>query len=85
MKLKDFLEHVNNEVKLNPDLLELTIYTAKDAEGNGFNRLDYLPSIRYLQKEDCEVCPECLLTDEDFELADEEEYDFDSCKKVLLF
>jgi hypothetical protein len=37
MKLKEFIENLNEFVKENPEALELDVYTSKDDEGNGHN------------------------------------------------
>jgi hypothetical protein len=45
MILKEFLENINKMVEKDPSILELTVITSIDAEGNGFNELYYEPSI----------------------------------------
>ncbi len=45
MKLKEYLEKLNTLVKESPELLELDVIYAKDAEGNGFEHLYYGPTV----------------------------------------
>ena len=63
MKLKQYLEQINNLIKENPNALEMEVITSKDDEGNGFNPVYYTPSkgifedrefISYEQYEDWE-------------------------------
>lgn len=82
MKLKEFLENINKRIKEDPSLLELDLYAAVDDEGNGYNSLGYFPSIRYIDKSECQHRPEYLLAEEEFEDPD---YDKEDYKQVLLF
>ncbi len=45
MKLKNFLENLNEFVKQNPKVLELDVVTSSDDEGNSYNLVHYSPSI----------------------------------------
>lgn len=45
MKLKEYIDNLNQLVKEKPELLELDVIYAKDAEGNGFEELYYGPTV----------------------------------------
>lgn len=45
MKLKEFLNELNQLVEKHPEYLDLDVITAKDAEGNGFDLVYYGPSV----------------------------------------
>lgn len=51
MKLKDYLDFLNNLVLKNPELLTLDLYTADDPEGNNYTSMTSYPSICYTIKE----------------------------------
>ena len=44
MKLKEFIENLNDFVKEYPESLDLEVITSKDDEGNGYNAVHYKPS-----------------------------------------
>ena len=44
MTLKEFLENIDKMVKENPAILDMTVVTSKDDEGNGYNEVYYTPS-----------------------------------------
>jgi len=44
MKLKEWLEELNELVDHNPNMLEMDIVTSSDDEGNSFNTVQYTPS-----------------------------------------
>lgn len=52
MKLKDFLENINQMIQENPDLLEFEVVYAKDDEGNEFDNITYEPSLGYFDVAD---------------------------------
>jgi hypothetical protein len=45
MTLREFLTNINKMVEENPTILDLTVISASDAEGNGFSEVHYEPSI----------------------------------------
>lgn len=45
MKLKEFLEGLNQLIKDNPTYLDLTVIASEDAEGNGFDEVYHGPSV----------------------------------------
>lgn len=45
MKLKEFLANINKLVAENPEVLDFDVIAAIDDEGNGFNRVNYPPSV----------------------------------------
>ena len=54
MKLKDYIQHLNDLVKENPKCLEFeTIYLRND-KGNGFQKSETLPFIVYIPKQELE-------------------------------
>jgi hypothetical protein len=52
MKLKEFVENMNEFIKENPDALELDVITSKDDEGNGYSMVTYTISKGYLDQDD---------------------------------
>jgi len=52
MKLREFIENLNNFVKENPETLDLDVITSKDAEGNGFNHVYYEPTKGFFEDGD---------------------------------
>lgn len=45
MKFKEYLENLNKLAQENPETLEMTVIYAKDDEGNGFQEINYEPSL----------------------------------------
>jgi len=45
MKLKQFLDNLNDLIKRNPEALEFEVISAIDEEGNGYNKIYYAPSM----------------------------------------
>ncbi len=45
MKLREFLERLNDMVKERPELEELDVITSIDDEGNAFNLVNYSPTV----------------------------------------
>ena len=45
MKLKEYLESINELVKNNPSLLELDVVYASDDEGNNYDFVAFTPSV----------------------------------------
>lgn len=45
MKLKQYVENLNELVRTNPEYLELEVISAKDEEGNGFDKVEFEPSL----------------------------------------
>lgn len=45
MKFKEYLENLNKLAEENPETLDMTVVYAKDDEGNGFQEINYAPSI----------------------------------------
>lgn len=52
MKLKEYIENLNEFVKENPDALDLDVLTSIDDEGNGFNMVSFSPSKGYYDGND---------------------------------
>jgi hypothetical protein len=48
MKLKEFLENINEMVRKNPELLELNVAYSRDDEGNGFQEVIFSPTLGWL-------------------------------------
>ena len=44
MKLKEFIENLNEFVKENPETLDMEVVTSIDDEGNGYSFVHYTPS-----------------------------------------
>ena len=70
MKLRQFLDQLNNLVKEHPEYLDLDVITSKDAEGNGFEEVYYEPSVGVF--DDSNDSQFCSRESEDFE----EEYGY---------
>ena len=79
MKLKEFLDNINRMVQEDPNILELTVINAKDAEGNGFEEVYHEPSIGVFDSEEGEYCPN---NSEDFE--DEYEYTKEDINSICI-
>jgi len=47
MKLKKYLDHLTKLIQENPKALELEIIYARDDEGNGFQKVETIPSLCY--------------------------------------
>lgn len=45
MKLKQYIKHLNALVEKDPSLLEVTVVSSSDAEGNCVAPLHFLPSV----------------------------------------
>lgn len=45
MKFKEYLEKLNKLAQNHPEIADFTVVSAKDDEGNGFNKVHYDPSI----------------------------------------
>lgn len=45
MILREYIEHINKLVKVNPELLDAEVYTMSDDEGNERNEVNFLPSV----------------------------------------
>ena len=54
MKLRKFLNNIDNLVKEYPEILEYEVVYSEDEEGNGFNIIYYEPSIGVYNKQDKE-------------------------------
>jgi len=51
MKLKKYLEFLNNMVKDNPKALDYDVVYSSDDEGNAFSGVFYRPSVGYYDKD----------------------------------
>lgn len=45
MKLKEYLDHLNNLVKENPKILDFDVVYSSDDEGNYYGMVHYAPSV----------------------------------------
>jgi len=45
MKLKEYLEELNKIIEQNPEALEMEVIYAKDDEGNGYQKVNFSPSL----------------------------------------
>lgn len=52
MKFKQYLENLNKLAKENPETLEMIVIYAKDDEGNGYQEINYEPSVGNYDPED---------------------------------
>jgi hypothetical protein len=67
MKLKEYIANLQEMVKENPSLNELTVVASIDDEGNGYNEVHYTPSVGHMDEDG-----EGIFAPEDLE---EEEYE----------
>lgn len=52
MKLKEYIKNLQDIVENNPEYLELQVITAKDEEGNGYDKVYFEPSLGNLNDGD---------------------------------
>ena len=69
MKLKQYLENLNDLVKEDPTALNMEVVAAIDDEGNGYNAIHYSPSLGVYNDEDREFSSD----KEDWEECNEDE------------
>ena len=73
MKFKKFLKKLNKIAKERPETLKMTVISAADDEGNGYNSVYYGPTIgnfnenerEFTTPDDKEYWGECEFTDKD--------------------
>lgn len=51
MKLKEYIETLQEFVKQNPQALDYKVIYAKDDEGNGYQEIHYSPSVGHTEDE----------------------------------
>ena len=68
MKLSEFLHQLHLMVDKDPELLDLEVITAKDDEGNGYNKVHYQSSVVFA----------------DYHMESVDEKPFDNSSKVVL-
>lgn len=57
IKLKDFIQNLNEFVKNNPDALEMYVVASSDDEGNSFSPVHYSPTSGYYDRGDKNFVP----------------------------
>ena len=57
MKLKLFVQQLNEFLEVHPEASEFEVVTAKDDEGNGFNPVYWAPSLGCYNPDDWEFLP----------------------------
>lgn len=62
MNLETFLRTLNQLVKENPEYLKLTVITAKDEEGNGYNEVLFDPTVGQLIDGELDINPSLIPT-----------------------
>lgn len=50
MKLKKYLKYLQKLLEENPHLKDAEIYFSADDEGNGYQKVSYTPSIRFIEE-----------------------------------
>jgi hypothetical protein len=50
MKLREYIENLNEFAKENPETLDMVVVYAKDSEGNGFESIYYTPNKGYFDQ-----------------------------------
>lgn len=66
MKLKEYIENLEILIHQNPEYAELDVITAKDEEGNGYEKVYFAPTTGYLNEDE-------FTQQENFDDLDEEE------------
>ncbi len=69
MKLKEFLENLNELVKENPQALEYLVVSASDDEGNSYSEVVYDPNVGYFDSKEDDFTNEEAF--EDWEIEEE--------------
>lgn len=54
MKLKDFVENLHEMILESPELLEMTVITSSDDEGNSFDEVHYIPTPGFFNRDERE-------------------------------
>jgi len=82
MDLREFLKNINEMVAKNQDILDLVVVSSKDDEGNGFNIVNYSPSLgvydvdeKDFSSEDSEDLTEDALFENESDDDSDEEYE----------
>jgi hypothetical protein len=52
MKLKEYIDNLNDQVKDNPEILNYDVIYSSDDEGNDFDLVVYTPTIGKFNKDD---------------------------------
>lgn len=93
MTLEEYIKELQSILETEGNL---NMFTARDPEGNSYNRADYLPEIRLIPKgEEDSYCVEYLYNQFDPEkqtieeyidenCLDEDDFDLDNMVKVIL-
>ena len=58
MKLKEYIEVLNQMIEKDPSLLKFEVITSIDDEGNGFNPVNYYPAIGKYNRKNREFAAE---------------------------
>ena len=61
MKLKEYIKNLNDLIESRPETAEFDVVTSKDDEGNGYNLVQYTPSVGNYDKEDRDFTQEVEL------------------------
>lgn len=48
MNLQDYVNHLQQKIVDNPELADAEVWTADDEEGNGYQRVGFEPSVRFI-------------------------------------
>jgi len=67
MKLKEYLENLQNLVKEKPEALEYLVISSIDSEGNGYNEVYYEPTLGFFDKYEKEFMSEESLEEEGYD------------------
>lgn len=70
MKLREFIENLNELVKQYPESLDMEVVTSKDDEGNGYNGVCFSPSVGYYDEDERDFTS--LEMFEDYGIGDDE-------------
>lgn len=74
MKFKEYLESLNEMAKDDPTILELEVISAKDDEGNGFQKVSWTPTVGMVRGLEDYYFDEFHSDKEDYEEYYEEEF-----------
>ncbi|MES2287663.1 MAG: hypothetical protein V4547_18350 [Bacteroidota bacterium] len=69
MKLREYIEEMNNFVRDNPECLDMIVVYGKDEEGNGFDEVSNTPT-KGIFTDDDEFTPEDNIEDDGLDVDD---------------
>lgn len=92
MNLQDYINHLQQKIVDNPELADAEVWTADDDEGNGYQRVGFEPSIRFIPldsisygtTESCYSEEDMLDSIRDYECIYREDYESDAAYEEAI-